>query len=392
MWCDVYIVKMLSEKITLIISAWADTIYYLFRFKKLKNRFSLFFTPWTPTRIFNENLLGFDFSSLSFAYFQMTFLFTLLLSLVSWVWEAISSVLCVCKSPACTYIGWDEEEGKKSNRGRLVVFTLKLMHNEIRFGALRTQPGAGCKGFPTLKACNWDLNSSCLVGVIEFKSSMTLKNLLDLCLASMLSRMDTTLDCMCQQSASTTTELRTGGKMTPVRCCARQTTTFLSLFMRMLTQIINETTTHHIADFYFDRGKTLTAVNISHRTLHRKVRKCPRELWEIFSVVDLFCMYSSISPHSIELRSLTDGQVFFVQSRLNLRSFSDIAVMTQTNYVFFYLDIFFALVFTLPALVDVFRMEWGKEKSIKERTWTWPGTFSDNRYWLFDANGSTLLN
>lgn len=76
--CDVYIVKMLSEKITLIISAWADTIYYLFRFKKLKNRFSLFFiffTPWTPTRIFNENLLGFDFSSLSlsFAYFQMTF-------------------------------------------------------------------------------------------------------------------------------------------------------------------------------------------------------------------------------------------------------------------------------------------------------------------------------
>lgn len=42
--CDVYIVKMLSEKITLIISAWAgDTIYYLFG-SKIKNRFSFFFT------------------------------------------------------------------------------------------------------------------------------------------------------------------------------------------------------------------------------------------------------------------------------------------------------------------------------------------------------------
>lgn len=56
-------------------------------------------------------------------------------------------------------------------------------------------------------------------------------------------------------------------------------------------------------------------------------------------VRDFFCCWfvlnSSILPHSIELRSLTDGQVFFVQSRLNLRSFSDIAMMTQMIFFSF---------------------------------------------------------
>lgn len=181
-----------------------------------------------------------------------------------------------------------------------------------------------------LSACNWDWNSCCLVGLIEYDDGVVNhKHIVIVCLASMLTRMEhdsLSLDCLYQQRES----LR---KMTPVSCvCRRRRHTILVDYADAQNNKWDDHVqqTHHIAESSprqlllhpFVVVIQLSAVkftSLSHRRKENVLKSwisfCLNKLW--FCFFDRDCrkkFFFFVFFESFRLR----GQVFFVQSRLDL--------------------------------------------------------------------------